>query len=164
MSGYVHVAVAVKVHVHVHVHVHVLAAPGRPAAGAYDPFMPQPPSGLVRALGGMALQSVRDAIARNTKSATEDAGPTAIEARDEPPVVAQLMIEIRSDGSHTIARGALHDLRTQESAHVHAEGNTPGQLIASLLNSLLRLPAGTFERLRPPTDSNDPSKSLPHKR
>lgn len=111
----------------------------------------------------MALQGVRDAIARNSK-ATEGPDKATIEARDEPPVVAQLMIEIRSDGSHTIARGALHDLRTQESAHVHAEGRTPGQLIASLLNSLLRLPAGTFESLRPPDDSKDPSKSLPRKR
>jgi hypothetical protein len=51
------------------------------------------------------------------------------------------MVEIRSDGSRTIARGALNDLRTGESAQVHAEGRTPGDLMMSLAGSLLSLPA-----------------------
>jgi hypothetical protein len=101
---------------------------------------------FVRALGGMALQGVRDALGRGVTAKPAEGAP--LEARTEPPVVAQLMIEIRSDGSHTIARGALHDLRSQESAHVHAEGRSPAQLIASLLGSLLSLPTGTFQRLR----------------
>ncbi len=114
-------------------------------------FMSEPPSstsGLVRALGGMALQGFKDAL-RSTSKPESGAVPTT---RTEPPVVAQLMIEIRSDGSHTIARGALHDLRSNESAHVHAEGKTPQQLIASLLGSLLSLPAGTFQKLRAPAE------------
>src|SRR5205085_5408337 len=36
-----------------------------------------------------------------------DPGP--LEAKREPPVVARLVVEIRSDGSHTIARGAAED-------------------------------------------------------
>jgi hypothetical protein len=105
---------------------------------------------IARALGGMALQGLRDALSRNPQSTALDPGGVRgeIDERPEPPVVAQLMIEIRSDGSHTIARGALHDLRSQESAHVHAEGQTPAQLIASLLGSLLSLPSGTFQKLR----------------
>jgi hypothetical protein len=126
--------------------------------------MAQPPNsstgGLVRALGGMALQGFKDALNRGPKS-----NEAPLETQQEPPVVAQLMIEIRSDGSHTIARGALHDLRSQESAHVHAEGKTPAQLIASLLGSLLSLPSGTFERLRNPADDKHEKHIdiLPHK-
>jgi hypothetical protein len=125
--------------------------------------MTQPPSsstgGIVRALGGMALQGFKDALNRGTKS-----GDAPLDTQQEPPVVAQLMIEIRSDGSHTIARGALHDLRSQESAHVHAEGKSPAQLIASLLGSLLSLPSGTFERLRNPADDKPDTRIevLPH--
>jgi hypothetical protein len=119
-----------------------------------------PTSGLVRALGGMALQSFKDALGRGTKP---EQGALA-GAEQEPPIVAQLMIEIRSDGSHTIARGALHDLRSQESAHVHAEGKTPAALIASLLGSLLSLPGGTFERLRNPAGEKPSTRIevLPH--
>ena len=123
-----------------------VASPGRTRCGVYDPSMSTPSSGsggrIVRALGGMALQGLREALA---KPEPKRAVP---EVRTEPPVVAQLMIEIRSDGSHTIARGALHDLRTQESAHVHAEGQTPAQLVTSLLGSLLSLPVSTFQKLR----------------
>jgi hypothetical protein len=113
--------------------------------------MSEPPSstaGIVRALGGMALQGFKDALGRANANKDSNLPDTRV----EPPVVAQLMIEIRSDGSHTIARGALHDLRSNESAHVHAEGKTPAALIASLLQSLLSLPAGTFEKLRNPAE------------
>lgn len=116
--------------------------------------MSEPPSstsGLVRALGGMALQGFKDALGRSVNKPENREVPAT--RAPEPPVVAQLMIEIRSDGSHTIARGALHDLRSNESAHVHAEGKTPQQLIASLLGSLLSLPAGTFQKLRNPAES-----------
>ena len=54
----------------------------------------------------------------------------------EPPVVTRLVIEIRSDGSRTIARGAVEDARTGEKVELHAEGASPLLLIASLLRSL----------------------------
>jgi hypothetical protein len=93
---------------------------------------------LMRELSGIVLGQVRDALQK--RSSTQVGTPN-----DEPPVVAQLMVEIRSDGSRTIARGALNDLRTGESAQVHAEGKTPGDLILSLAGSLLALPA-TFSQ------------------
>jgi hypothetical protein len=89
---------------------------------------------IMRELSGIVLGQVRDALQK--RSSTQVGAPN-----DEPPVVAQLMIEIRSDGSRTIARGALNDLRTGESAQVHAEGKTPGDLMISLAGSLLALPA-----------------------
>ena len=74
------------------------------------------------------------------------AGP--IEAKREPPVVARLVVEIRSDGSHTVARGAAEDAITGERVTVEASGATPLALILSLLKSALELPtlARTFAK------------------
>lgn len=88
----------------------------------------------MRELSGLVLEQVRDALQK--RSSTQLGTPA-----EEPPVVAQLMIEIRSDGSRTIARGALNDLRNGESAQVHAEGKTPRDLMLSLASSLLALPS-----------------------
>jgi hypothetical protein len=64
-----------------------------------------------------------------------------LEARAEPPVVARLIIEIRSDGSRTVARGMAEDVAQGERIQVEAEGNTPLQLVLSLLKSLKDVPA-----------------------
>ena len=65
----------------------------------------------------------------------------AIDRRDEPPVVARLVIEIRSDGTRTIARGAAEDVLLGEKVAIEAEGTTPLALAASLARSLFSLPA-----------------------
>lgn len=59
----------------------------------------------------------------------------------EPPVVARLVIEIRSDGSRTIARGLAEDVARGEKVKIEAEGATPLQLVLSLLKSLKEVPA-----------------------
>ena len=64
-----------------------------------------------------------------------------LEEKKEPPVVTRLVIELRSDGSRTIARGAVEDARTGEKVELHAEGATPLLLIASLLRSLTDVPS-----------------------
>lgn len=92
----------------------------------------------MRELGGLVLGQVKHALSKRNQ--TQLGQPI-----DEPPVVAQLMIEIRADGSRTIARGALNDLRTGESAQVHAEGRTPADLMMSLASSLLALPGSLFD-------------------
>jgi hypothetical protein len=71
-----------------------------------------------------------------------------LEAKKEPPVVARLVVEIRSDGSHTIARGAAEDAQTGERVTVQAEGATPLALVLSLLKSAFELPtlARTFTK------------------
>ena len=61
-------------------------------------------------------------------------------ATAEPPVVARLLIEIRSDGSRTIARGMAEDVAQGERVQVQAEGRTPLQLVLSLLKSLHDVP------------------------
>lgn len=58
----------------------------------------------------------------------------------EPPVVARLIVEIRSDGSRTIARGAMEDLATGQRTSVEARGDSPIQLAIALARSLTQLP------------------------
>lgn len=58
----------------------------------------------------------------------------------EPPVVARLVVEIRSDGSRTIARGAVEDVASGERVALEATGGSPLQLAAALARSLTQLP------------------------
>ena len=58
----------------------------------------------------------------------------------ELPVVARLVVEIRSDGTRTLARGALEDVVTGERVAVEANGGSPAQLAASLASNLLVTP------------------------
>lgn len=60
---------------------------------------------------------------------------------DEPPVVARMIVEIRSDGTHTIARGALEDAATGHRVALVARGSSPAQLAVSLAKSLFKAPA-----------------------
>lgn len=101
---------------------------------------------LMRELGGIVFDQLRGALAQ--RGALARAKSDAPAEATEPPVVAQLMVEIRSDGSHTIARGALNDLRTGESAQVRAEGRTPAELVVSLCSSLLTLPSTVMKHVR----------------
>jgi hypothetical protein len=69
-----------------------------------------------------------------------EGGRSLPEKPEEPPVVARLMIEIRSDGRRTIARGALEDATLGEKVAIEARGTSPASLAASLLKSLLSGP------------------------
>jgi hypothetical protein len=59
---------------------------------------------------------------------------------DEPPVVARMVVEIRSDGRRTIARGALEDLERGERVAIAAESTTPLALAGALAKALLQTP------------------------
>jgi hypothetical protein len=63
-----------------------------------------------------------------------------LEQKEQLPVVARLVVEIRSDGRHTIARGAAEDA-TGERVQIQAQGSTPLQLAFSLMRSLTDIPA-----------------------
>jgi hypothetical protein len=67
---------------------------------------------------------------------------------DDPPVVARMVVEIRSDGTRTIARGAIEDALRGERVAIRAEGATPLALAASLAKSLLSVPALTRNAVR----------------
>jgi len=59
---------------------------------------------------------------------------------EEPPVVARLVVEIRSDGTRTIARGAVDDAQRGERVAIEARGDSPIQLAIALARALTQLP------------------------
>lgn len=66
--------------------------------------------------------------------------PDELESVQEPPVVARLVVEIRSDGTRTIARGAVEDAQRGERVAIEARGDSPLQLAIALARSLTQLP------------------------
>jgi hypothetical protein len=66
--------------------------------------------------------------------------PTDQELQAEPPVVARLVVEIRSDGSRTIARGAIEDVVQGQRTAIEARGDSPLQLAFQLAKALGQLP------------------------
>jgi hypothetical protein len=70
-----------------------------------------------------------------------DPDERALERPGDPPVVARLVVEIRSDGRMTIARGAMEDRATGRGVAIEATGRTPLQLAFSLARALVTLPA-----------------------
>ena len=85
--------------------------------------MPPPDDESVRAL---------DKLDTNVDALSERPG--------DPPVVARMVIEIRSDGSRTVARGAMEDAITGERVAVEARGTTPMALAASLAKTIFSAP------------------------
>lgn len=63
------------------------------------------------------------------------------DAGDLPPVVARMVIEIRSDGSRTIARGAVEDRVNDQTVAIEADGRSPWELSRKLLGALVSLPS-----------------------
>ncbi len=61
-------------------------------------------------------------------------------APEEPPVVARMVVEIRSDGLRTIARGAMEDVETGQKVALVAQGTTPLALATSLAKSMFAAP------------------------
>jgi hypothetical protein len=93
-----------------------------------------------------------DPIDRDAKRAIEvvDRDDRALSRDEDLPVVARLVIEIRSDGSRTVARGAMEDTATGSKTAVVARGGSPLALAADLTRALGRtltaLPRGTLLR------------------
>ena len=56
------------------------------------------------------------------------------------PVVARLVVEIRSDGSRTIARGGVEDHLSGERVSVEARADSPLELATALTRMLLSSP------------------------
>jgi hypothetical protein len=50
------------------------------------------------------------------------------------------MVEIRSDGTRTIARGAIEEIAGGERVAIEAQGATPAHLAASLARALFATP------------------------
>jgi hypothetical protein len=67
---------------------------------------------------------------------------------DLPPIVARMVVEIRSDGSRTVARGALEDLASGERVALRADGSTPIALATALAKSLIKTPLFAKQAVR----------------
>jgi hypothetical protein len=86
-------------------------------------------------------KQLKDTLDEARSQAVVRIGPTApVKPGEEPPVVARLMVEIRSDGTRTIARGAVEDIASGERVAVEAHGTTPTQLAASLARTVFATP------------------------
>jgi len=86
-------------------------------------------------------KQLKDTLDEARSHAVVRVGPTApAKPGEEPPVVARLMVEIRSDGTRTIARGAVEDIASGERVAVEAHGTTPAQLAASLARTVFATP------------------------
>lgn len=70
----------------------------------------------------------------------EPARDQALATDEELPVVARLVVEIRSDGRRTVARGALEDVASGSKTAVVARGESPVRLALDLARALTRLP------------------------
>ncbi|MGE0706743.1 MAG: hypothetical protein AB7N76_06020 [Planctomycetota bacterium] len=55
----------------------------------------------------------------------------------ELPVVARMVVEIRSDGVRTAARGAIEDLQTGQRVAIQTDAMDAGELTRALASSLL---------------------------
>ena len=89
----------------------------------------------------MPFRASREAISKKTSDELESEG-------DLPPVVARMVVEIRSDGTKTIARGALEDLVAGERVALQADAATPAALARELTKALISTPilAGTLAK------------------
>jgi hypothetical protein len=109
----------------------------------------------VEALGKELLKKLDEAAqlakanaAPKSQLVHQKAEQSAITDHEELPVVARLVVEIRSDGTRTVARGAMEDVMSGEMAQVRAEGGSPMQLAGSLAKSMLSVPALALQAAR----------------
>ena len=65
----------------------------------------------------------------------------AMEPDDELPVVARMVVEIRSDGTRTIARGALDDRVADQQVAIKIESASPLSLVRQLAGAILKAPS-----------------------
>jgi hypothetical protein len=60
---------------------------------------------------------------------------------DELPVVARMVVEIRSDGTRTVARGALDDRVSGQQVAMRFDAGSPLSLAKSLAKAILSVPS-----------------------
>lgn len=91
-----------------------------------------------------------------------DDATLAVDDENLPPVVLRMVVEIRSDGSQTIARGAIEDRITGQRAELKAAANSPAALATELSRALLGT-SSLGKLLSGPKDAVGRAKKLLHK-
>ncbi len=89
--------------------------------------------------------------------------PGELAQEDELPVVARMVVEIRSDGSRTVARGMLEDHVQGEKVAVEAKAPTLPGLATGLARALMRLP-GIERRAARALRQGEPQDQEPRRR
>lgn len=85
----------------------------------------------------------------------------ALREDEELPVVARMVVEIRSDGSRTVARGALEDRVSGQNVGVEAEAGSPLELSRALAKMLFSAPAMARNLIRGSADeSTSPDEAV----
>ncbi len=74
--------------------------------------------------------------------------PASVVQDPELPIVARLVVEIRSDGSRTVTRGALEDAISGETVAIEARADSPLELSLNLAKMLMQAPAMASNSLR----------------
>lgn len=92
------------------------------------------------ALPSDGTEETRIESTRDSSDARDPKSSALAEHPGEPPVVARMIVEIRSDGTRTVARGAIEDVGTGERVAVEAHGASPMALAASLAKSMFSAP------------------------
>ena len=93
----------------------------------------------------------RDALSSalaNRASSAPHASSAPLATDDELPVVARMVIEIRSDGRRTVARGAIQDTAGGEHVAIDARGSSPMELAGTLAKSIFAIPRSARQSLR----------------
>lgn len=75
------------------------------------------------------------------------ASETSVVAEDLPPVVSRLVVEIRSDGRKTMARGAIEDVATGQRVAISADARSLVELSGMLVQSLGQTVGSVLPRL-----------------
>ena len=74
---------------------------------------------------------------------------------DELPVVARMVVEIRSDGTRTVARGAIEDRLGGQTVGVEARADSPLELTRALVKMIASAP---FAALLGRAKADEPSR------
>jgi hypothetical protein len=79
---------------------------------------------------------------------TRDRTSSLADEAELPPVVARMVVELRSDGTRTVARGAIEDLNSGERVAIRADASTPLALANELARTLLKTPLLARETIK----------------
>jgi len=85
---------------------------------------------------------------KNATSVTTTSGQGLPATVEELPVVARLIVEVRSDGTRTIARGAMEDAASDTRVAIEASGGNPLELAMGLAKSIFAAPWLRRHRVR----------------
>lgn len=111
---------------------------GRGAGGCYPgDIVPTPDP---------ATKTAPAEVASRADDAALDHSAADVATADELPIVARLAIEIRSDGTRTIARGAMHDIASGQQVAIEIGDGTALQLARQLTTQVSSAVVGVLAR------------------